>query len=310
MSVKIELSTMCLRDGNPLVKIKQCREFVESQNFEFGIQLHNSVTRDLYNTIEGLNVPFTVHAPVFSQYFINLGNNDFRTVLENFQNTVHVMKTLRCTTTLFHGFFMTQKPIKNDPNNYGKVLRDAIDGKYRLNNTRVMDPKYLKTEEFKNYQSTVKEHIKQLRALYPEYILCLENDFPGIGNGNQTPEHLMYLECPIWLDTGHLWASSILHKFDYYQGLDRICKQCQVIGVHLNTNRTPLNWSLKRPDGDTHSHFSREHDMDMDRIIAILKKNQIPHFTIEIEDGNLEDVAFFIESYKQQNPSNNCGKFV
>lgn len=309
MGIKIELSTMCLCDSNSLAKIKQCREFIESQGFDFGIQLHNSITRDLYHIIQGLDVKFTVHAPVFSQYFINLGNSDFRTVLENFQNTVHVMKTLCCTTTLFHGFFMTQKPIKNDPNNYGKVLRDAIDDKYRLDNTRVMDPRYLETEEFKNCQNTVKEHMKQLRALYPEYILCLENDFPGIGNGNQTSGHLMYLGCPIWLDTGHLWASSILHQFDYYQELDKVCKQCQVIGVHLNTNRTPLNWNLKCPDGDTHSHFSREYDMDMDRIIAILKKNQITHFTIEIEDGNLEDVAFFIEAYQQQKPSINCGKF-
>ena len=168
--------------------------------------------------------------------------------------------------------FMTQKPIKNDPANYGKVLRDAMDNNYRLNDTRVMDPKFLETEEFCNYQNTVKTNMKQLREMYPSYTLCIENDFPGIGNGNQTPAHLIYLDCPIWLDTGHLWASAILNKFDFYTGIDTICKQCRVIGAHLNTNRTPLNWNFKSPDGDTHSHFSRECDMDMDRVIGILKK--------------------------------------
>lgn len=296
--MKIELSTMCFYHGDTLAKIKRCRNLIESHGFEFGIQLHNSVTKDLYNTIKGLDVQFTIHAPVLSDYFINLANNDFNTILATFQNTASIMQSLQSNVVLFHGFFMTQRPIRNDPANYGKALCDAIDNKYRLNNTRVMDPKFLKTEEFRNYQNTVKKNIKQLRERYPSYILCIENDFPGIGNGNQTPEHMIYLGCPIWLDTGHLWASAILNKFDFYMGLDMVCKQCQVIGVHLNTNITPLNWNLEYPDGDTHSHFSEEYDMDMNKIICILKKNQITHFTIEVIDGDIEDVNFLIEAYQ------------
>ena len=177
--------------------------------------------------------------------FINLANDNFDAILSGFQNTGYIMEMLKSKIALFHGFFMTQKPIKNDPANYGKVLREAINNKYRLNDTRVMDPKFLETEEFRNYQNTVKRNMKQLRERYPSYILCIENDFPGIGNGNQSPDHLIYLDCPVWLDTGHLWSSAILNKFDFYTALDMICMQCQVIGVHLNTNRTPINWNLK-----------------------------------------------------------------
>lgn len=299
--MKIELSTMCFYHGDVLAKIKRCRNLIESHGFEFGIQLHNSITNDLYNKIKGLDAKFTIHAPVLSEYFINLANNDFHTILAAFQNTAYIMQSLQTNVALFHGFFMTHKPIRNDPANYNKVLRDAIDDKYRLKDTRVMDPKFLKTEEFQNYQNTVKKNMMQLRESYPSYTLCIENDFPGIGNGNQTPAHLIYLDCPIWLDIGHLWASAILNKFDFYVGLDEICKQCQVIGVHLNTNRTPLNWNLKYPDGDTHSNFSREYDMNMDKIISILKKNQITHFTIEVIDGDVEDIRFFIEAYQSIN---------
>lgn len=296
--MKIELSTMCFYRGDALAKIRRCRDLIESHSFEFGIQLHNSITNDLYSKIKGIDAGFTIHAPVISDCFINLANNDFDAILAAFQNTAHVMQSLQSNVALFHGFFMTQRPIKNDPANYSKVLSNAIDRKYRLKDTRVMDPRFLETEEFRNYQNTVKKNMKQLRESYPAYILCMENDFPGIGNGNQTPAHLIYLDCPIWLDTGHLWASAILNKFDFYAGLDEICKQCQVIGVHLNTNRTPLNWNLKYPDGDTHSHFSRGYDMNMDKIITILKKNQITHFTIEVIDGDVEDVRFFIETYQ------------
>lgn len=299
--MKIELSTMCFRQDEILPKVKRCREVIESQGFEFGIQLHNSVTIGLYDKIKRLDVPFTIHAPVLSDYFINLANNDFQTALAAFENTAQVMQSLKCTVVLFHGFFMTSKPIKNDPNNYNKVLREAIDDRYRLDNTRVMDPKFLETEEFKKYQHTVKTHMKQLRERYPSYTLCMENDFPGIGNGNQTPEHMRYLECPVWLDTGHLWASAILNKFDFYLGLEWVCKNCQVIGVHMNTNSTPLNWNLKYPDGDTHSHFSKKYDMNMDKVISVLKKNHIKHFTIEIIDGDVDDINFFIEAYQSVN---------
>ncbi|NUO08867.1 MAG: hypothetical protein HUU08_09355 [Candidatus Brocadia sp.] len=296
--MKIELSTMCFSSDDVIAKIQRCRNLIESHGFEFGIQLHNSVTKELYDKIKGLDTKFTIHAPVFSDYFINLANDDFHTSLDAFQKTAHVMQSLQSNVALFHGFFMTQKPIKNDPAHYGKVLRDAIDNKYRLKDTRVMDPKFLETEEFRKYQNTVKKNMKHLRERYPSYTLCLENDFPGIGNGNQTPAHMIYLDCPIWLDTGHLWASSILNKFDFYTGLDEVCKLCQVIGVHLNTNRTPLDWNLKYPDGDTHSHFSREYDMNMDKIISILKKNDVNHFTIEVIDGDVEDISFLIETYQ------------
>lgn len=298
MSIKIELSTMCFAHNNPIDKINRCKDLIKSHGFEFGIQLHNSVTRDSFNRLKELDVKFSIHAPVLSDYFINLANDDFNTVLSWFKNTSYIMQSLQSNIVLFHGFFMTKKPIRNDPANYGKVLRDAIDNKYLLKDTRVMDPKFLETEEFRNYQNIVKTNMKRLRETYPSYTLCMENDFPGIGNGNQRPVHLAYLDCPIWLDIGHLWASSILNNFDFYEGIDLVCKQCHVIGVHLNTNRTPLNWNLKNPDGDTHSHFSRGYDMDMDKVIGILKKNQITHYTIEVIDGDIEDIIFFIQIYK------------
>ena len=98
MHTKIELSTMCFPHGDTLARIKRCKDYIESQGFEFGIQLHNSVTKDLYNKIRELDVEFSFHAPVFSDYFINLANNDFNTVLAGFQNTASVMQSLQVTS--------------------------------------------------------------------------------------------------------------------------------------------------------------------------------------------------------------------
>lgn len=300
MGIKIEMSSVCFHVGEVSKKFLECKNIVESHGFEFGIQVHNSITKELYHEITSFDVPFTVHAPVFSEYLMNLAQKNFEKILAGFQSTSQVMQSLKCNTAVFHCFFMTEKPIRNDPARYGKVLRDAIDKRYLLKNTRVMDPKYLETDEFREYQDTVKDNMARLQEAFPSYILCVENDFPGIGNGNQSPTHLFYLECPVWLDIGHLWSSAILLQFDFYTGLDTMCRQCQVMGVHLNTNTTPINWDLKEPDGDTHSHFSRNFDMDMDRIIFILKKNHITHFTIEVINGDKKDIEFFIESYQSQ----------
>lgn len=298
MTILIEMSTMCFKEAEVFTKVKNCKEMVESQGFEFGIQLHNTISRELYSKIKGYDVKYTVHAPLFSQHFINLAGDNFERIVEDFENTANILEELNSAIAVLHGFFMTTKPIKNDPSHYGKVLREAIDSKYLLHNTRVMNPEYLATEEFQGYQKRVKINMERLRSHFPAYILCMENDFPGLGNGNQTPEHLKYLDCPIWLDVGHLWASAILNKFDFYQGLNEICTQCSVMGVHLNTNQTPLDWNFKAPMGDTHSHFSTDYDMDMKKIISLLKENHIRHFTIEIIDGNEKDVAFFIETYR------------
>ena len=71
-----------------------------------------------------------------------------------------------------------------------------------------------------------------------------------------------------------------------------------MIGVHLNTNETPHNWDFTYPSGDTHSHFSGNSDMDMKRVIGILTENRITHFTIEVTDGNREDILFLIQQHR------------
>src|SRR5574341_1565899 len=100
MSIRIELSTMCFYHGNTVAKIRRCRNLIESHGFEFGIQLHNSVTKELYNEIKALDVTFSIHAPVLSDYFMNLANNDFNTILTNFQNTAHIMQLLHSNIVL------------------------------------------------------------------------------------------------------------------------------------------------------------------------------------------------------------------
>lgn len=77
--------------------------------------------------------------------------------LHHFKTPLLLCNPCKALSRYFTVFFMTQKPIKNDPANYSKVLSDAIDNKYRLKDTRVMDPAFLKTEEYRNYQNTVKK---------------------------------------------------------------------------------------------------------------------------------------------------------
>ena len=305
MSIKIELSTACFTDKDYFKKIEECRKFIEGKGYRFGIQLHNSVTRKMYDELKSLRVEFSIHAPVLSPYLLNLANDDFEDINSGFQDTLKAMEELKAKITMFHGFFMTKKKIKNDPKNYTRLMSEAIDQEYRLGDTNVMDPKYFDTDEFKQCQYNVKRNMNLLCDKYPQFIICIENDFPGVGNGNQTPEQLIFLECPIWLDIGHLWAASILHKFDFYEGINKVCRNTKVAGVHLNTNQIGHDWDFKR-GGDTHSRFSRVFEMDMDRIIHILKKNRVENYTMEMIGGDINDVKFFIDAYEQHKFTTFC----
>lgn len=298
MSIKIELSTACFTDKDYFEKVEECWNLIEEKGYKFGIQLHNAVTREMYDELKHLRTEFTVHAPILSPYLLNLANDNFEDIDSGFHDTIKVMEELKAKATMFHGFFMTEKKIRNDPKNYTLLMREAIDQKYRLGDTRVMDPKYFDTDEFKKYQHNAKRNMSLLCKKYPQFIICIENDFPGLGNGNQTPEQLIFLECPIWLDVGHLWAASILHKFDFYEGINQVCRTERVVGVHLNTNKIGHDWDFKQV-GDTHSCFSRAFEMDMDRTIHLLKKNGIENYTMEMIGGDINDVKFFIDAYGQ-----------
>ena len=59
----------------------------------------------------------------------------------------------------------------------------------------------------------------------------------------------------------------------------------------------PINWNLKNPDGDTLRIFKGTIWIWI-RLLVSLKRIIFPTFTIEVVDGDVEDINFLIETYQ------------
>ncbi len=296
--LKIELSSMALTKENFLSKIKNIKPFVEKHNFKFGVQIHNSIKKDFYELlVKELKdyVEFTVHSPLITKYLINLAASDFyNTTLNTAKEAVNYIKFFNIDIFFFHGFFMTEEPILNDINNYRKIMMKYIPAKYRLNNSVIMNPEYFKTEEYFKFQNRVKENFNKLKKNYPEYKIALENDFIGVGSGLQTPQQIVNTVDSLWFDTGHLWCASILHKFDFYEGIDYIIKNnIKILGVHINHNLMTKNTPPEKLI-DSHTHLYMHSEQKLKSVVRKLRDYGVNIFTLEILDGDIKDVEILL----------------
>ncbi len=294
--IKIEYSTMCFSLTDYKDKIIEAKKYVESKGFKFGVQLHNSITAELYNKLLAFKneINFTIHSPLFTRYMLNLAGKNFDIIHNEIKNTVKYLETFNTNIFFFHGFFMTDKPIENNMHNYKKMLTDSIPGEYRIGNSIVMNPKFLDTPKFQEYKNTFKINYKKLKSLYPELIVTIENDYPGIGSGFQRINDIKECIDNLWFDIGHLWCSSILHEFDFYKAADELISDMNIIGVHLNHNLTPQN-APKDQIYDSHTHLYAETEQNLKPVIKNLLKKRVEIFTLEIRDGDIEDVKILID---------------
>jgi hypothetical protein len=90
----IEYSSMCLNTENYKNKILEAKRIVESSGFKFGVQIHNSINRDLYEKILAMKneIKLSVHSPVFSKYFLNIASSDFETAKNICDESIKYLK--------------------------------------------------------------------------------------------------------------------------------------------------------------------------------------------------------------------------
>lgn len=292
----IEYSSMCLNEYNYKEKILEAKNFVEKNGFEFGIQLHNSIDKNLfYRLLEFKGqIKFSIHSPIFSKYFINLASNDYdfykNIILEN----IKYLDLFESKVLFFHGLFMTEKKILHDMKNYRKTMADSISSKFCLNNSFIMNPEYFNTEEYLNYKNTFIKNYDKVKKDFSDYIVAIENDFVGIGSGLQRFEEIVELIDNLWFDLGHFWCASLVHNFDFYEESLKIIEKKNIIGVHINHNI--MSKEDKKEDiKDSHSHLYIKTSQDLKPIVRKLYEKGINIFTLEILDGDIEDIKILID---------------
>lgn len=293
MKTRIEYSTMCLSVDNYRDKISEASKFVESQGYEFGIQLHNSIDRRLYDCLLPLknDYSFSVHSPLFAQYFMNLASTDYSFTKECIDKCTPYLSETGFDILFFHGFFMTENRIIQDMKNYRRAIRQGVGDRYCLNGSFIMDPEFFSTDAFLKYKEIFKVNLSKLNEDFKNgpLSLALENDFVGIGSGLQRPQEISELIDNLWFDLGHFWTASILHNFDYHEESFRLIDNKNIVGVHLNHNLIKRG-SAPEHIRDSHEHFCMPSEMNLGPIVRRLFEKNTPIITLEIVDGDIEDI--------------------
>ena len=209
--IRIEYSSMCLNELNYRDKINQAQAFVQAQGFEFGIQIHNSIDKSLYDKLIEFKgaIPFSVHSPVFSRYFLNLASTDFSIIQECSDTCIRYLNDLNTDLFFFHGFFMTEKPIVHDMKNYRRTIREGIGDSYCLNGSFIMEPTFFNTDTFQKYKTIFQKNFTNFKQRYSDFTIALENDFPvSVADCKDLPKSTSLL-----IISGLIWGISGQHHF-------------------------------------------------------------------------------------------------
>ncbi len=294
--LRIEYSTMCFNQSDYREKIISARDFVRKQGFQFGIQIHNSIDKQLFEKVLEFKdeLSISIHSPIFAKYFLNLASNDFQTIKESLNDCTRYLTDLGTDILFFHGFFMTDKPIPHDMKNYRRTIRAAIGDAYCLNNSFVMDPGIFNTEDFLRYKEIFRNNLSEVSAMYRDFTVALENDFPLIGGGLQRPCEIHELIDNLWFDLGHFWCASLVHEFDFQQESERILKEKNIVGYHLNHNLSGKN-TPKDKINDSHTHFYLKSEMDLKPIVRSIFEKNSGIVVLEILNGDIHDLEVLFD---------------
>jgi hypothetical protein len=169
-----------------------------------------------------------------------------------------------------------------------------MDEAFSLNGSFIMNPEIFNSKIFLEYKNRFIENLKRIKELYPDYIVALENDFVGIGSGLQRPQEILELLDDLWFDLGHFWCSSLVHEFDFYEYSDRIIEEKNIVGVHINHNLMGKK-TMKENIVDSHAHLYEKSEQDLKNIVRKLLSKGVDIFTLEITNGDIEDVKIILD---------------
>lgn len=294
--ITLEYSSMCFDIDNYQPKLEQAKNLLKNYPVALGIQIHNSISPKMLELLlpYKTQLPFTIHSPVLSEYFINLAMPDWNFILRQSQQAVRYLIDFNSDIFFFHGFFLTSRPLKQDMKHYRKSIASQLPEHYSLNRSFMMNPECFKTDDYVAYRDVFLKNLANLQKVFPQLQVTLENDFVGIGSGYQRPQEILDTPAPLWFDLGHFWCSSLLHGFDFYEMAEEIIRTKTIPGVHLNHN---LMTRAHAPEKlmDSHTHLYRPSQQNLRPLIRKMRDRGIDRYTLEIVDGDSEDLKILLD---------------
>lgn len=277
---------------------EKARQTCEKLGFRFGSQIHNTATTEQLDQLHHWQVPLSFHAPIMTDYLINLGAEDDSISMECIQATRAYAEKYSVDSAVFHGFFMTDKPIPafGRGKNYNECLKDVRRPELSIGQTNICSDFY-ETDEFHLRYQRVKRRLETLRKQSGSLRLLIENDCPVMGSGLPKPDHVIRLGNPICLDTSHLWFSSKLFNLSFHDEVEKMLESGLVEMVHFHASPfsqvdTPLEkWS------DGHLNLSTPNTMDLPRLARACREAGIKRIVFEFNDASEQDIHIFADMW-------------
>ncbi len=278
--------------------IAQAQEACHEFGFRFGVQIHNAAPREQVEEIASWNLPLSIHAPLLSEYFMNLAAQDPWPAMESLEITVEWMRRLNAELAVFHGFLMTDAPVQafNQTRSYVQSMKQAFRTDLALEGTPTCS-NFFALPEFRTRLGRVSERLQQIRKNHPGLTFAIENDFPMYSAGLLLGEQAEELQNPLCLDTGHLWASAFIYDRDFHEEAKRFLATNRVRLVHFHASTYTADVP-KTKWRDGHRPLSTPNKMDLPRFLGECKKAGVRHYTFEIANVSAKDIQTFAEMWK------------
>jgi sugar phosphate isomerase/epimerase len=195
------------------------------------------------------------HAPCpATELFPNLGSRDPAVVAESLQTIRRSAATAAAfgaDLLVLHAGYTTDAGVFSDSRRRLEALaasRDPEDQSWLwLERGTVCRPGYCRSPRYRAHLETAVGNLRQAASLCADHgvRLTVENLNPRLTYLFQLPGELIELvrdipEIALCVDLGHLWISSLVHGFDFREGLQEMLRTGRVATVHVHDNASTL----------------------------------------------------------------------
>jgi len=289
-NLRVEYASSSLIGTDYHAKITAAQHFCARLGWTLGIQIHNVTDLDWIERLAAAGTPLSYHAPLCSEYFLNLANAEFSYARQSFASTARIIRRFGPGLAVFHGFLMTDLPILafNRERSLDECLAVARRDELCLAGSPFCSD-FLDTPEYTQRLARVKQRLAQIAADFPDIQWCIENDFPVYGGGLLLAEPMAALDAPLCLDLSHLWVACLLLRRDYHRQIALLAASRRVRCVHLHANPLPLDTPV-RELRDGHRSLATPNHMRLHDTVRLLRDNGVAHWVLETPEADLPDL--------------------
>lgn len=298
--ILVEVTSSAFVGPGGCQKLSECIQACKKHGFSFGIQLHNTSPESEIAQIVAFRVPMSAHAPLLSEYSINLAAEDASSSMEEIRRNARIMRCHQIKRAVFHGFAMTDKqiPAFGRGVSYDAAMRTIFRPELSLDGVSRLGVNFLGTPEYHMRCGRVKERLAQISREYPDLIFCIENDFPAYGSANLfAGDSAAELNHPLCLDSSHLWAAAFICGRDFHAETAAFLNTGKVMMVHLHASAYTAATNCTEW-GDGHLPLATPNQMDLPRFVRACRDSGVKHFVLEVIKATSADIDLFAEMWK------------